>query len=148
MRIKYGENGYGAYLNEFYREEEIPTSSIRHRSLLLSLPFHDVIEELYAYGCDLVRRDILVPVLPMGRNPSDAFAMNLKFLAKHPDILNLTHEGLVVISENGEEKTLEFDTHMLSNCGRFSRFLLENKVRAVTLREGVYRDGIGVRLVD
>lgn len=148
MRVKYGKNGYGAYLSAFYEEKPTIMDTSRHRSLLLSLPFHDVIRDLYAYGCEVVRENVLVPVLPYGSDPRETFAMNLKFLARHPNILNWDGNRLMVVNEEGEDEFREFNKERLSNCMSFSRFLVENRVWAVVLKEGVYQDGIGVYLMD
>ena len=148
MRVKYGKNGYGAYLSAFYEEKPTIMDTSRHRSLLLSLPFHDIIRDLYAYGCEVVRENVLVPVLPHGSDPKETFAMNLKFLARHPNILNWDGNRLMVVNEEGEDEFREFNKERLSSCMSFSRFLVENRVWAVVLKEGVYQDGIGVYLMD
>ena len=159
MKIKYGENGYGLYLNEFYEERKTILDMSRHRSLLLSLPFHDVINELYNYGCAIVRDDLLIPVLPLGKDLKEAFPLNLRFLVRHPNLLLWKGNRLGVIRKgssksepsDGNDENLDFiqiDKYKFGRCSYLAKILMEYGIEAFVLREDAYEEGLGIRILD
>jgi len=158
MKIKYGENGYGLYLNKFYEEKNTIVDRLRHKSLLLSPPFHDVLWSLYNYGCAVVRNDLLIPVLPSGRDLNEVFPLNLKFLAKHPDLLFWKNDCLGVVGKGIKESRmwcgkdndvdlLRIDRSKFGKCYYMAKILMEYRIDALVLRRDAYEDGLGIRIM-
>ena len=159
MKIKYGENGYGLYLNKFYEEKVTIVDRSRHKSLLLSLPFHDVLRSLYNYGCTVVRNDLLIPVLPSGRDLNEVFPLNLKFLANHLNLLFWKNNCLGVVGKGVRESKmwcgkeddvdlLRIDKSKFGKCYYMAKILMEYRIDALVLRRDAYEDGLGIRVMD